>query len=116
MSTGLQKAHDALIVDSIRQGMQSFVLKSYLNAVNGVPGAGQFRSDITNWSKCVDMSQDLKARIGINHVMTHQITSLPGEFGPNGEQVSKPVNDDMDQFRFVGGWSNLIDSSGVRPN
>lgn len=101
-------------------GFQGFV--SQTNTVNvattatGSPVAGTFYSSITNRAPMIDLSQDMKARMGVERIITQSVYQLQNEFGPNGEPVFANANDVFGQIRFVGpGWVNQTDLSGVRP-
>lgn len=67
---------------------------------------------IVNRAQCVDPANDHQPRFGISRFMTQQIQEVQGESGPNGERVWKPINDQMDQVRFVGAWTSNNSSSG----
>ena len=93
--------------DYLDQSFQAFVSQSALNtatATVGTPAGGTFYSSISNRAAMVDLSQDLKPRMGIERVMVQQLVQLQNEFGPNGETVWGAMNDTFGQIRFVGAW------------
>ncbi len=97
------------------QGFQGFVNQNTLivpTATAGTPAAGTFVSSIVNRASIIDLSQDLKSRMGIDRVMTQQISQLQNEFGPNGEPVWSTPNDQFGQVRFVGSWINGTSIAG----
>lgn len=103
------------IYSSAANAFQPYVDESSkLTAVTSAPGTTQFLSSIVKRADIPNIKSDLKARMGIERVMTQQIYQLQNEFGPNGEQVFGAVNDDRNQIRFVGNWSNLINNYGSR--
>ena len=99
------------------QGFQSFVnTTSYLISATttaGSPAAGTFYSSIINRAAIPDLSQDLKARMGIERISVQQIYQLQNEFGSSGEPVFAALNDTFGQIRFVGNWTNLVDNNGA---
>lgn len=97
------------------QGLQNFVdeASNILTAVNGVPGAGQFRSQIINRAPITDISQNLKPAFGIERIQVQQVYALQNEFGNSvGEVVFGALNDDRGLVRCVGMWVNVADSLG----
>lgn len=78
----------------------------------GTPAAGTFYSTIVGRAAIVDMSQDLKPRMGIERLPVQQIYQLQNEFGPNGEPVWATPNDTTGQIRFVGSWITNINVGG----
>ena len=99
------------------QGFQNFVnMQDTLiaTAVTGTPAIGTFYSSIINRAPLVNLTQDLKPRMGIERVAVQQITQLQNEFGPNGEPVWSAVNDTVGRIRFVGQWTNTLDNYGSR--
>lgn len=98
-------------------GFQGFVNQSALMSATstaGTPVAGTFYSTITGRASIVDLSQDLKVRMGIERITTQNIYELQNEFGPNGEQVFGTSNDLFGQVRFVGSWATVVDTGGAR--
>lgn len=79
-----------------------------VSTVVGTPAAGTFYSTVVNRANVVDMSQDLRVRMGVERVMAQQIYQLQNEFGPNGEPVSSVLNDLFGQIRFGGSWTNTV--------
>lgn len=67
---------------------------------------------IVNRATVTDLSQDLLPRMGLDTFQFNGLMELPGEFGPNGERVMKPINDIHDQARYYGGQSTLGDIDG----
>ena len=90
------------------QGLQSFIDESLvqLTAINGTPGATQFRSSVVNRAPITDISQNLKVSMGIERVMVQQLIQLQNEFGPNGEPIWSALNDDRGMMRFIGNWQS----------
>lgn len=68
---------------------------------------------VVNRAKMVDLTKDLRPRMGVERFQIQDIVLLPNEQGPNGEKVYKPVNDYSDQVRFVGNWEVLISNVGT---
>ncbi len=56
---------------------------------------------VQNRAKMVDLSNDLRPRMGIERIHTHEVVHLPSESSSSGEAVYKPANDSMDQIRLV---------------
>ena len=103
--------------DYLDQAFQSFVGQATTRSATttaGTPAAGTFYSSISNRAAMVDLSQDLKPRMGIERLMTQSIYQLQNEFGPNGEITSAVVNDTFGQIRLVGNWSSVADTWGAR--
>ncbi len=98
-------------------GFQAFVDQtSFINtatATTGTPAAGTFYSSIVGRAPMVDLSQNLKAQMGIERITNQQIYQLQNEFGPNGEPVWATPNDLFGQIRFVGKWSNNNAADGL---
>jgi hypothetical protein len=106
------------IQEASNYGFQGFInTNNVLNATTsaGTPAQGKFYSSITNRASIVDVTQDLKARMGVERVVIEQIYQLQNEFGPNGEQVFAALNDDRSMARFIGQWVNVISANGIRP-
>lgn len=68
---------------------------------------------VVNRAQMVDLSKDLRPRMGVERFQIQDIVLLPDEKGPNGETVYKPVNDYFDQVRFVGDWKQLSNTEGT---
>lgn len=82
----------------------------------GTPVAGTFYSLIPNRASMMDLSQDLKARMGVERIMFQNIYQIYNEAGPNGESVYGLTNDTFGQVRFIGTWVNTTDNNGpARP-
>jgi hypothetical protein len=100
-------------------GFQSFISQnSVLNptTTTGVPAAGAYYSQVSNRAAIPDLSQDLKARMGEDRILTQVIYGINNEFGSSGEQVWGSVGDLFGQVRFVGGnWANVVDTNGNGP-
>lgn len=99
-------------------GFQGFVDQtSFINTATttvGTPAAGTFYSSIISRAPMVDLSQNLKAQMGIERIMAQQIQQIQTEFGPNGESVWATPNDIFGQIRFAGtGWTTYQTSNGV---
>jgi hypothetical protein len=78
----------------------------------GTPSAGLFHSTIIGRSKMTDLSNDLLPRFGIDRIVVQAMQEVQNEFGPNGERVFKPINDQHDAIRFVGSIGQQNDYSG----
>lgn len=112
--SGLSSAHSAVVGDAFKAGFQNFVDQSAtLTAVNGTPGAGQFRSSITGRAPIPDISNDLRASLGVERIPVQNAVQLQNEFGPSGEPVYAAVNDDRGLIRFVGKWTSGNSSEGT---
>jgi hypothetical protein len=101
----------------LNDGFQGFINQGEftINATSttGTPAAGTFYSSIVGRASMIDLSQDLKVRMGIERTMTQQVQLVQNESGPNGEQVYSTPNDVFGQIRFVGsGWSQVDSLSG----
>lgn len=100
------------------QGLQSFVNVNTLmtpTATAGTPVAGTFYSSISQRKAIVDLSQDLKARMGIERIAAQTIYQIQDEFGPSNERVWGLTNDYFNQIRFVGSaWVADNTSNGIR--
>ena len=97
-------------------GFQPFVsqIAATLSATStaGTPATGTFYSSISGRASIPDLTQDLKARMGIERIMVQSVQRIWNEFGPNGEIVSGTPNDLFNQLRFVGNW--IINYSDVQ--
>lgn len=106
------------IQSAISSGFQPFVNPTDFimnpTAAAGTPAASTFYSSVVGRSPMMDLSQDLRARMGIERLMTQQIQQLQNEFGPNGELVWSAPNDLFGQIRFIGNWISPIDPGGLR--
>lgn len=101
--------------EALNEGFQGFVKTSTLmtaTAVTGTPAAGTFYSTITNRASIQDLSQDLKARMGVDRISVQSLYEIQNEFGPNGERVFGALNDSHSLTRFVGAWSSGISTYG----
>jgi len=91
-------------------GFQGFVSQTdstiTATTTTGTPAAGTFYSTITNRASMADLSQNLKARMGVERIPSQSIFQIQNEYGPNGETVSGLINDTFGQVRFVGNWTN----------
>jgi hypothetical protein len=111
--SGLQAAHATVVGDALKAGFQNFVDQSaVLTAVNGTPGAGQFRSSITGRAPIPDITNDLRPSLGVERVMTQQIVELQNEFGPSGEPVFAALNDERGLIRLIGSWVYSVSANG----
>lgn len=108
----------AALQDASSQGFQGFINNtSFLltaTTATGTPAAGTFYSSVQNRAPLIDMSQDLKPRMGIERIPVQQIYQLQNEFGPNGEPVWGVLNDTNGLIRFVGSPVNTVDSHGAQ--
>ena len=96
-------------------GFQGFVNQATLLTATtsaGTPVAGSFYSSIIGRASIVDLSQDLKPRMGVERIMTQQIGEVQEEQGPSGERVWSFTNDVSKQVRFVGNWASSADTAG----
>lgn len=103
------------LYSAMNQGFQGFVDSSTLmvpTASIGSPGAGLFYSSIQNRASMLDLTSDLKPRMGVERIMTSWISKLPFEFGSLGEQVYAPTNDVLGLIRFIGNWVPSVDTLG----
>lgn len=102
--------------ENIDQALQGFVRTSDLMVATtaiGTPAAGTFHSSIINRASITDLTKDLKARMGIERIMTQQIYQIQNEFGPTGESVFGLTNDSIGQVRFVGSsWASVVTNGG----
>jgi hypothetical protein len=91
-------------LDTIVAGTQGFVDQSSLITVpyTAIVGRAQI-PDITN---------DLRASLGIERIPIQQIQLLQNEQGPNGEPVYSVMNDDRGLIRFVGTITPLYPTAG----
>ncbi len=97
-------------------GFQAFVAQNQLmNATTtvGSPIGGTFHSTISGRSAIVDLSQDLKVRMGPERMTIQQLFLIPNEVGPATEQVFGTLNDLFGQMRFAGNW-NYVASGNDR--
>lgn len=100
-------------------GFQNFVdTQNVLVATTntGSPATGFFHSTVVNRKSIVDLTQDLKVRMGIERIPTQIISQLQDEFGPAGQPVYSPVNDINNLIRFVGTWANDNSVQGLSAN
>lgn len=67
---------------------------------------------VVNRAQIVDPTRDLLPRQGLSRLMTLGLQEIQGEFGPAGQQVFKPINDTLDQVRFIGNWSSVNNANG----
>jgi hypothetical protein len=100
------------IQDMSGAAFQSFVDESQLITGSASPTASQFWSSISGRAPVVDFAKDLKANMGIERIQLQQVYPLEKEIGPNGERVHFCPNDPRGQARFVGAWTNTVDSNG----
>lgn len=104
------------------QQMQASAFQGFVNqnqlmnatSVAGTPVAGQFYSSIPNRAAMIDISQDLKVRMGTDRVHIQNIYQIQNEFGPNGEAVFAANGDIFGQVRVVGSASNVLNASAPR--
>jgi len=68
---------------------------------------------IVNRAQIPDLANSLGPMMAINRTQIQQIYQIQNEFGPNNEPVWGAVNDAYGQIRFVGKWSNNLDSLGA---
>lgn len=74
-------------------------------ATTGSPAAGTFYSSIVNRSSMLDLSKDLKARIGLEQLMFTDLVSMPNEYGTSGESVFSVKGERYNSTRFIGAWT-----------
>lgn len=77
-------------------------------STTGTPVAGTFYSTIVGRAAIPDLTQNLKAQMGVERIMTETNYLIQNEFGPNGEQVWGTPNDPYNQIRFVGDWRTFL--------
>ena len=98
-------------------GFQSFVDPNANliapTATVGSPATGFFYSTITNRASMIDLSQDLKARMGMDRMMFQYLNLVQSEVGPVGEQIWASPNDVLGQIRFAGNIAYSVDSAGA---
>ena len=95
-----------------REGLRDFILEGELTPINGAPGAGQFRSEITNRAPIPNITADLKPRMGTERIVTKNVQVATDEVGPNGEEVLFPVGEGANLIRFVKQGRENQDSNG----
>jgi hypothetical protein len=100
--------------DMSKVGFQGFVDESsLLSPITGAPSSSQFRTfGIVNRASIPNLSNDLRARMGIDRIQVQQAVELQNEVGPNGEKIFGALNDDRNLIRFVGNWKNLTNTFG----
>lgn len=104
----------AFTAEAYRQSLDSFVRsENKLTPINGSPGPGQYRSEIQNREPIIDLANDLAVRIGKRRISTAFAVPLSKEFGANNEQVFSILNDNQNQIRLVGQWSNTSNNHGM---
>jgi len=112
---GLQTAHSSVVGDALKAGFQNFVDQSatrVATVTTGAPAAGYFHSTIVGRAPIPDISNDLRASLGVERIATQSIMQLQNEFGSNGEPVFAAVNDDRGLIRFVGSMTIASGSYG----
>jgi hypothetical protein len=101
--------------DYLDQSFQAFVAQNmFLTATSstGTPASGKFYSSIQNRAPIVDLTQNLKAQMGVERIACQQYFQLQNEIGPNGEAVYGVYNDTYGQVRLVSGAPSVISDSG----
>jgi hypothetical protein len=94
------------IQNLLQVGTQGFIDQS---ATIPVPN-----TTIVGRAKIPDITNDMRASLGIERIQTQQIMLLQNEAGANGELVYSVVNDDRGLIRFVGsGWSSANGANGA---
>lgn len=68
---------------------------------------------ITNRAQVTDFANDGLPKMGIDRIITQSLVEVPGEYGPNGERVWRPINDVHNQVRCVGNWVSLNTNNGT---
>jgi hypothetical protein len=102
------------LYEAMSKGFQGYTDTSTLiTATSGSPTASQFYSSILNRSPIPDLSQDLKARMGVERIRILSIFPIDRESGSSGEVVWGTVNDTHNQIRFVGNWKNSTTDYGT---
>lgn len=96
------------LYDVQENSFQAFVKKEWMTPTTntGTPAAGTFHSTVIGRKPMVDLSKDLKPRMGVERILVQQLVQLNDEFGSLGEIVKSPVNDSFGQIRFVGAWGS----------
>jgi hypothetical protein len=101
------------VEDVIDQAVDAQIAATFLTAINASPSGSQFRSDITGRVSIPNPAANLSVSMGVQRMMTENIAKLTDEFGPAGQDVFKPLNDKLNQIRFVGNWFQQINSNGI---
>lgn len=110
-ATGLWKNKTTLASENIFD----FVKVEELTAIDGAPSSSQFRSEIVGRSNMPDLANDLRVYFGKNRIHVNSgIELVPGESGPSGELIYRPINDKFNQIRFAGNWSRTNNTDGPR--
>ena len=86
------------------QGYVDQSVKMVATSTTGTPAAGTFYSSVVGRAPIPDLSANLKARMGVDRIMTQNGFKIQNEFGPNGEPVWGAQNDTFGQIRMVGNW------------
>jgi hypothetical protein len=102
-----------IIGKQISLANQTFVDNSSLISLPTVAGMPGYTS-IQNRAQILDPSKDLSVNMGVSRIPTQQAYEIQNEFGPNGERVWGPLNDDKGLIRFVGNWASpgVTDQNG----
>ena len=111
MATGLQLSHASVFQDAINNGLQDFVLPSSLvaTAAAGTPATGYFYSPIVGRSAIENISNNLRASLGVERIHTRIGYEVFSESGPLSERVwAMP---DEKRIRFIGEWTFAYDSA-----
>lgn len=103
-----------------QQEVQAIAFQSFVNSQNmmsassavGSPAAGLFYSAIQNRAQMIDLTNDLRPRMGIIRTPISQIFRVPTEFGVNGESVFGLSGDVFGGVRFVGVWGYQATAAG----
>ena len=96
-----------IIGQQVKLANQTYIDNSSLISVPNTTIVGR--------AQIADPSKDLSVNMGVNRIMTQQIYIVHNESGPNGEPVWAAINDSAGLIRFVGSWSNGLDSDGPYP-
>lgn len=112
----LQDARFTQLYNGMSAGFQTFIDQPQMNAttIAGAPvsGAGTFYSTIPNRSPMIDLSRDVKVRMGSERIPVQKIMQITKEYGPNGEIVYTSPSDLFGQIRLVGAWNNVNNVNG----
>jgi hypothetical protein len=98
------------------QAFQGFINTSSAvvipTASTGTPAAGTFYTSISNRASMPDPSQNLRAQMGVDRIITQQLTLTANESGPASEAVYLAANDTAGQVRFIGNWNSTTTANG----
>jgi hypothetical protein len=105
------------LYSNMNSAFQGFVSQTdYImtaTTTTGTPASGTFYSSIPNRASIVDISQDLKARMGVERKPLQNIYPIQTEFGASNEPIWGVLNDTFGQVRLGGGgWQSYTGVGG----